>query len=146
MKYLRFIIIFVLFAGLVILLTRIGAKEYAEKNKVLKNGVTFEGVVTDIKRSNNHSFGILSVNISKSNVNDFSAKPEQGIYPYQIRGKQGEIYLPAFVQREVGDSVKLISDQEIVYYKGQKSSDKGEVYIITESEDIDFVKQNSLFK
>jgi len=146
MKYLRFIIIFVLFAGLVILLTQTGAKEYAEKNKVLRNGVTFEGVVTDIKRSNNHSFGILSVNISKSNVNDFSAKPEEGIYPYQIREKQAEIYLPVFVQREVGDSVKLISDQEIVYYKGQKSSDKGEVYIITESEDIDFVKQNSSFK
>lgn len=146
MKYLRLIIIFVLFAGLVIFLTRTGAKEYAEKNKALKNGVTFEGVVTDIKRSNNHSFGILSVNISKSNVNDFSAKPEEGIYPYQIRGTKAEIYLPVFIQRQVGDSVKLISDQGIVYYKGQKSTDKGEVYIITEPEDINFVKQNSPFK
>lgn len=146
MKYLKYIIGLILFIGIIIFLNKTGSEEYAEKNKILKNGVVFEGVITGIQRSHNHSFGILSVNISQSNVNAFSAKPEQGIYPYRIRGKQAEIYAPLFIQRQIGDHVKLISDEETVYYKGAESSDKGEIYIITESGDIDFVKENSRFR
>jgi hypothetical protein len=55
-----------------------GTKEYDENNKVLKNGVTFEGVVTDIKISRNHSFGILTVNVFNSNVKEFSKKLVKG--------------------------------------------------------------------
>ncbi|MFC0427025.1 hypothetical protein [Chryseobacterium scophthalmum] len=146
MKYLRFIIMFIVFVGMIIFLKKTGTEEYAEKNKVLKNGVVFEGTVTDIKISRNHSFGILNLNIVNSNVQDFSKKLEKGIYPYQIKGKQAEIYLPIFAERQIGDSVKVISDKEIIYYNGKKSKDEGDVYIITNSADIAFVKENTIFK
>ncbi|MGE8524956.1 hypothetical protein [Chryseobacterium rhizosphaerae] len=146
MKYLRFIILFIIFIGVVIFLTRTGTKEYTQKNKLLKNGITIEGVVTGIKRSHNHGFGILAINVTESNVTEFSSQLSDGIYPYKVKGKYAEIYLPIFIQREIGDHIKLISDKEIIYYDGKKSKDEGEVYIITNSEDIDFVKENSSFK
>lgn len=146
MKYLRFIILFIILIGVVIFLTRTGSQEYTEKNKLLKNGIIIEGVVTSIKRSHNHSFGILAINVTKSSVTEFSSQIPDGIYPYKIKGKYAEIYLPIYIQREIGDHIKLISDKEIIYYDGKKSKDEGEVYIITNSEDIDFVKQNSSLK
>ncbi|MFY7816403.1 MAG: hypothetical protein ACOVRK_14575 [Chryseobacterium taeanense] len=146
MKYLRFIIMFIVFVGMVIYFKKTGTEEYAEKNKVLKNGVIFDGIVTDIKISRNHSFGILTLDIANSNVKNFSKKLKEGIYPYQIKDKQAEIYLPIFTERQIGDSVKLISDKEIIYYNGKKSKDEGEVYIITNPTDIDFVKENTMFK
>ena len=146
MKYLRFVILFIVFIGMVIYLSTTGTKEYTENNKILKNGVVIGGTVADIKISNNHGFGILSVNVSNSTVKEFSKKLEHGIYPYQINGNQAEIYLPIFIERQIGDSVKLDSDKQIIYYKGKKSKDEGEVYIITEPTDIDFVKENTLFK
>lgn len=137
---------FIVFVGTIIYFKKTGTEEYAEKNKVLKNGVVFEGTITDIKISRNHSFGILTLNIVNSNVKDFSKKLEKGIYPYQIKEEQAEIYLPIFAERQIGDSVKLISDKEIIYYKGEKSKDEGEVYIITDPTDIDFVNENTIFK
>lgn len=131
---------------MVIYLRKTGTKEYDENNKVLKNGIIFEGVVTDIKISRNHSFGVLTVNVFNSNVKEFSKKLKHGIYPYQIKGEQAEIYLPIFIERQIGDSVKLVSNKQIIYYKGEKSKDEGDVYIITEPEDIDFVKENTMFK
>jgi len=80
MKYLRFIILFIIFIGMIIYVTTIGSEEYAENNKVLRNGVVFEGIVTDIKTSNNHGFGILTVNIFKSTAKEFSRKLDYGIY------------------------------------------------------------------
>ncbi|WP_066440500.1 hypothetical protein [Chryseobacterium sp. CCH4-E10] len=146
MKYLRFIILFIVFIGMVIYVRKTGAREYGENNKVLKNGVTFEGVVTDIKISRNHSFGILTVNVLNSSVKEFSKKLNHGIYPYKIQGKQAEIYLPIFIERQIGDTIKLFSDKQVIYYKSKKSQDEGEVYIITEPEDIEFVKENTIFK
>lgn len=146
MKYLRFIILFIAFVGIVIYLSKSGTKKSIEQNEFLNNGIVIEGVVTNIKRSDNHSFGILTLDIVHSNVDEFSSKLKEGIYPYQIRGKQAEIYLPIFIERNVGDSVKLISDKQIIYYKGEKSKDEGEVYIITNPIDIDFVKEHTIFK
>ncbi|WP_300353286.1 hypothetical protein [Chryseobacterium sp.] len=146
MKYLRFIIMFIVFVGMVMYLKKTGTEEYVEKNKVLKNGVVLEGTITDIKISRNHSFGILTLSVNNSNVKDFSKKLKEGIYPYRIKDKQAEIYLPIFAERQIGDSVKLISDKEIIYYKGVKTKDEGEVYVITNSTDINFVKENTIFK
>jgi len=145
MKHIKFILLFLVFIGSILYITKKGAKEYTDTNAVLKNGVVFEGTVTDIKRSHNHGFGVLSVNVSNSNVNEFSKELKHGIYPYRIKGKKAEIYLPIYIEREIGDRIKLISDREIIYYKGKKSEDKGEVYIITNPSDINFVKENSIF-
>jgi hypothetical protein len=146
MRYLRFVILFIVFIGLIIYLSTTGTKEYTENNKILKTGIVFEGTVTDIKISNNHGFGILTVSVFNSNVKEFSKKLKHGIYPYQIKRKQAEIYLPIFIERQIGDSVKLISDKQIIYYKGKKSKDEGDIYIITEPTDIEFVKENTMFK
>ncbi|KMQ66547.1 hypothetical protein ACM46_03185 [Chryseobacterium angstadtii] len=146
MKYAKFVILFIVFIGLVLYVTKTGAKEYADENSILKNGVVFEGTVIDIKRSNNHSFGILRINVIHSTVKEFSEQPKQGIYPYRIKDKKAEIYLPIYVGRQIGDHVKLISDKQIIDYKGKNTEDQGEVYIITDASDINFVKENTLFK
>lgn len=146
MKYLRFIILFIIFIGLVLYINKTGAEESVETNKVLKNGITFEGTVTDIKRSNNHSFGILTINIFNSSIKEFSKKLHNGICPYQIKGREAELYLPIFIERQIGDSIKLISDKQTIYYKGKNSKDEGDVYIITDQTNIDFVKENTIFK
>lgn len=145
MKYVRLIILFIVFVGLVLYVTKAGTKEYDKQSQVLKNGVVLEGFVTDIKKSRNHGFGILTVNVSNSTVKEFSKELKQGIYPYQIKDKKAEIYLPIYIERQIGDHVQLISDRQIIYYKGKKTEDEGEVYIITNPSDIDFVKKNSVF-
>ncbi|WP_223608446.1 hypothetical protein [Chryseobacterium sp. OSA05B] len=70
---------------------------------------------------------------------------KQGIYPYQIRDKKAEIYLPIYIERQIGDHIQLVSDKQIIYYKGKKTEDKTEVYIITNPSDVNFVKENSTF-
>ncbi|PIF43738.1 hypothetical protein CLU96_0651 [Chryseobacterium sp. 52] len=145
MKYVRFIVLLIIFIGIVVFITKNGAKEYTEENKVLRNGVVLEGTVSDIKRSDNHSFGILTVDVLHSTIKEFSKKSKQGIYPYQIRDKKAEIYLPIYIERQIGDHIQLISDRQIIYYKGKNTKDEGEVYIITNPSDVDFVKENSIF-
>lgn len=145
MKYVRLIVLLILFIGIVVFITKTGAKEYTEENKVLSNGVVLEGTVSDIKRSGNHSFGILTIDVLQSTVEEFSQKLKHGIYPYQIRHKKAEIYLPIYIERQIGDHVQLVSDKQIIYYKGKNTEDKGEVYIITNPSDVNFVTENSTF-
>lgn len=145
MKYVRWIILFIVFIGLVLYITNEETKEYDKQNQALKNGVVFEGLITGIKKSNNHSFGVLTLSVFKSNFKEFSEELKEGMYPYQIKDRKAEIYLPIYMERQIGDHVQLISDRQIIYYKGKNTEDKGEVYIITDPSDIDFVKKNSIF-
>jgi len=148
MKYLRFIIIFIVFVGMIIYLKKTGKEEYTEKNKVLENNVNFSGQVIDIKQSNNHAFGIISLQITQSSVKEFNDKLKNGIYPYRIQGNIAELYtiIPDGIQE--GDIVDLKSKEKNshFYYVKTKQKSEGYIWVITEPLDIAFVKKNTIFK
>ena len=88
----------------------------------------------------------MSIDITHSNVNYFCSRLKEGSYPYKIIGKKGEIYLPIYIERKIGDKIKLISNEETIYYYGKLSNDEGDIYIITNPIDINFIKDNSELK
>ncbi|MDO5614807.1 MAG: hypothetical protein Q4G16_01360 [Cruoricaptor ignavus] len=117
-----------------------------ESQIYLYNNVEFEGYVTNFERSNNHSFGIIQLKVIKSNTLDFDKKIETGIYPYKIKGDIAEIYCTVSVDRKKGDVVKVISNNETVYYNPERGNEEGSIFIITDPYNIKFVKKNSSFK
>lgn len=139
---------FILFIGMIIYLKKTGTEEYAEKNKVLDNDVNFSGQVIGIKQSDNHAFGIISLQVTRSSVKDFNDKLENGIYPYRIQGNIAELYtiIPDGIQE--GDIVNLKSKEKNshFYYVKTKQKSEGYIWVITEPLDINFVKENTIFK
>lgn len=148
MKYLRFFILFIVFIAIVMYVSSNGSDEYEGKNKVLDNNVSFAGNVTDVKQSNNHTFGIITLNLTKSNVKDFNGQLEDGIYPYRILGNTAELYTIIPDGIRIGNSVSLKSNEKNshYYYVKTKQKSEGYVWVITEPTDIEFVKENSIFR
>lgn len=125
---------------------KISKKELHENETLMNNNIVFEGVVTNTKVSGNHAFGIIELKLTKSSVEDFNKETNDGIYPYKINGNIAEIYCTVSIERKKGDIVKVISNEETVYYNFEKTNEVGDIYIVTDSNNIDFVKKNSIFK
>jgi hypothetical protein len=151
MKYLRFIILFFGFIGMVIYLNITGEEESNRINKALNNNVKFEGYIVDIKQSNNHAFGIIRLELTESSIGEFDKKIKDtlknGIYPYRIKGTQAELYTIIPDGIDEGDIVKLKSSEKNCHYYNVKTKQNSEGYIwmITNDTDIDFVKENTIF-
>ncbi|CAI9679225.1 hypothetical protein HZQ11_00035 [Elizabethkingia anophelis] len=145
MKYLRFIVLFIIFIVIVMFLTKKGTGYAIERDKVLQNKIIVNGIVTNIKVSNNHNFGILTLNIVNSNIKEFKSQLSRGIYPYKIQGKVAEIYsyIPAGISK--GDKVELNSDEQKCHYYYVKTKEKfeGSIKVITDLTDINFFQENT---
>ncbi len=139
---------FIVLVGMIIYLKKTGTQEYAKKNEVLDNDVNFSGHVIAVKQSNNHAFGIIILKIIQSNVNNFNDKLKNSIYPYRIQENIAELYtiIPDGIQE--GDIVNLKSKEKNshFYYVKTKQKSEGYIWVITEPLDIDFVKENTIFK
>ncbi|MBT2620782.1 hypothetical protein [Chryseobacterium sp. ISL-6] len=152
MKYLRFFIVFIVFATIVIFFKKTGAKEDIRLNNVLNNNVELNGYVTNIKQSRNHAFGIIQLRLTHSSIKEFNKSlndtVKNGIYPYRIEGSLAELYtiIPGGINE--GDSVRLKScEKNSHYYNVQtKQSSEGYIWVVANSTDIDFVKENTMFK
>lgn len=140
------IIILLFLALLLFVLFKISKKELEENEALMNNNVEFEGIVTNTKVSGNHAFGIIELKLNKSNVADFNKKINEGIYPYKVEGNIAEIYCTVSIERKKGDTVKVKSNEEMVYYNFGISKEVGDIYIVTDSNNIDFVMKNSIFK
>jgi hypothetical protein len=151
MKYLRFIILFFGFIGMVIYLNITGEEESNRINKALNNNVKFEGYIVDIKQSNNHAFGIIRLELTESSIGEFDKKIKDtlknGIYPYRIKGTQAELYTIIPDGIDEGDIVKLKSSEKNSNYYNVKTKENshGEIWMITSDTDINFVKENTIF-
>lgn len=146
MKYTRYIILTVIFIGIVIYFNRQSAIEKRISNNHLTNNIVFEGITTNLQRSNNHSFGVIELKVTKSNVKNFDKISERGIYPYRIKGNLAELYCTISIERKVGDLVKVISNERTIYYNSGKDNEEGSIYIMTDNYNVDFVKDNTIFK
>ena len=140
------IILFIFLAIFLFIFFKISKKELQENERLMKNNIVFEGVVTNTKVSGNHAFGIIELKLSKSSVAEFNKKINDGIYPYKIKGNIAEIYCVVSIERKKGDIIKVISNEETVYYNFEKSKEVGDIYIVTDSNNIEFVKKNTIFK
>lgn len=121
-------------------------KEHKKSNEDLLNDIQFEGVIVKIKKSSNHAFGIIGLKITKTNVREFNDIAQKGIFPYKLRGDIAEVYCTISVERKLNDTVKVISNNQTIYYNPLFSKEEGSLSVITDFFNINFVKENSIFK
>lgn len=67
-------------------------KQAIKTNKSLKNDIVFEGTISNFKISNNHSFGILYIDLKKSNSKKLNVNFDKETFPYRISNNKAEIY------------------------------------------------------
>jgi hypothetical protein len=106
----------------------------------------FEGKVVDFIASNNHSFGILYVRITKTKSTNFYKKLKKNVFPYRIEGNKAEIYCEVNDNRKKGELIKVNSNLSTIYFKSSKKDELGDICIIRDYIDIDFIKENTRFK
>lgn len=148
MKYLKIFILFIGFICLSIYLDKNGDEEFERKNKVLNNNINFTGYVIKINESRNHAFGIINLKLTQSNVNKFNNELPNGIYPYRIQGNIAEIYTVIPDGLNNGDIVSLKSLEQNAHFYNIKTKEKSEglIWVVTNSTDIEFIKENTIFK
>lgn len=146
LKYLWYIILLGSFVAVIIYYNKSSDVAMKQSAKHLQNNVEFEGYVTGFEQSDNHAFGVIHLKLTKSNTREFNKVIKEGIYPYRIKGNIAELYCTVSVERKKGDIVKLISEEETVYYNPQNSKEEGSIFIITDPYNIDFVKEHTVFK
>lgn len=146
LKYLRYVILLGVLVAVVIYYNRSSDVAMKKSSEHLHNNVEFEGYVTGFEKSDNHAFGIIHLKLTKSNTPEFNKVIKEGIYPYRIKGDIAELYCTVSVERKKGDIVKLISNEQTVYYNPQYSKEEGSVFIITDTYNIAFVNEHTAFK
>lgn len=88
----RYIVLGVIFICMIVYFKNQSDKKWESLDKYLDNDVFFEGIVANIKQSDNHSFGIIQLKLTKSSVEEFDKVIKEGIYPYKIKGNVAELY------------------------------------------------------
>lgn len=142
----RYIILLIIFICLVIYCNKQSQRQINKSNDYLINNIEFEGTITKLRISSNHAFGIIELKLTKSSIEDFDEKIKKGIYPYKIKGDTAELYCTVSIDRKIGDIVKVVSNEQTVYYNPQNSTEEGSLYIQTDPYNISFVNDNTLFK
>lgn len=126
--------------------------EVDEKNGIyLNSNVVFGGIVTALKISNNHRFGIITLHVERQYLPVFNqGSPTNGnmIFPYKIQNAIAEVYDLVPSGLSLGDSVYINSNERVIKYFYIKENKQfiGRLKMITNSLDIDFVNQNSKVK
>jgi len=146
LKYLWYVILLGFLIAVVIYYNRSSDVAMKKSSEYLHNNVEFEGCVTGFEQSDNHAFGVIHLKLTKSNTPEFNKIIKNGIYPYRIKGDIAELYCTVSVERKKGDIVKLVSNEQTIYYNPQDSKEEGSLFIITDTYNIAFVKKNTMFK
>ena len=146
-KYLRFIILFIVFLFEVYFINKCSKEEYAIEQKMLQNNFVLKGKVDSFKISDNHCFAILYISKFKSNSKEFNPRKEKKYFPYAIENNRAEVYdRICESQISIGDSVYINSNEKTIYYKTKKDGNfEGNLEMA--GGDISFIKKHSnLFK
>ncbi|MES2276963.1 MAG: hypothetical protein V4592_13125 [Bacteroidota bacterium] len=141
------IILLVMFVIIVIVVWQIQRKRGDESSKLLQNNVVFSGKISKIKISSNHNFGIVF--LQTSNAVNLPETPNQGNkrFPYLVINGLAEVYTRVPDGINVGDSIKVISNLETVYYCDNiKKKTEEYIYMIDDPIDIKFITENTNFK
>jgi hypothetical protein len=146
LKYLWYIVLLGCFVAIIIYFNKSSDVAMKQSADYLHNNVEFEGYVTGFEQSNNHAFGVIHLKLTKSNTQEFNKTLNKGIYPYRIKGDIAELYCTVSIERKKGDIVKLISNDETIYYNPENSNEEGSIFIIVDPSNINFVTKNTVFK
>lgn len=146
-KYLRFIILFIVFLFEVYFINKCSKEEYAIEQKMLQNGFVLKGKVDSFKISDNHCFAILYISKFKSNFKEFNPKQNNKYFPFAVSKDKAEIYTKICEsQISIGDSVYINSNEKTIYYKTKKEGNF-ESDLQMAGGDISYIKKySSLFK
>ncbi len=121
-SYLRFALPAICLAGMIKCSNDWGLKKAAESDRMLSNGIFIKGRITGVIESNNHAFGIISIDVDTANTRLFTDTLKDAYFPYKVKGNKAELYvsIPDGVQK--GDEVKIESDKQLATYHCQKNN------------------------
>lgn len=145
MSFFRYLFLLTLFICMIYWFYNLREKQQEKFDKHLHNNIAFEGLVTNLKRTGNHDFGIIQLKLTKSNVKYFSDSVQEGIFPYRIRGDIAELYCSVNMYRKLNDTIKVISNNKLIYYNPLFSKEVGNINIVFDTYNRDFVKKNTVF-
>ncbi|TPD65397.1 hypothetical protein [Flavobacterium microcysteis] len=112
---------------------------------LISNDIKFSGVITDLKISRNHDFGVITIKIKETNRKEFNPiLNAKYLFPYAIKDSVAEIYITVSSNLKKGDFVKVDSNnEEAIFSNASGIIYRGQILITSEETNIDFVKENS---
>jgi hypothetical protein len=124
------------------------SNQAALNNRILKNDLSFRGTVLSVKKSNNHNFGILLLQLDTTNKSRFVDTLKAGIFPYRLQNGLGEIYMHVADGVQKGDEIIIDSNKQKAYYylKAERKHYEESISLINYSGDIQFVRNNTIFR
>ncbi len=144
-SFFRYLFLLMLFICMICWFNYLREKQQEKFDKYLHNNIEFEGLVTDLKRTGNHEFGIIQLKLTKSHVKYFRDSVQEGIFPYRIRGDIAELYCSVSTDRKLNDTLKVISNNRLIYFNPLFSKEVGNIEIVVDAYNRDFVKKNTVF-
>ena len=121
-------------------------KDKLESDTLLTNNIEFEGEIIDLKVSDNHLFGIIKLKVDNTNTKIFLSS-DINIYPYRIKDSIAEVYNYISYDLRKGIRVKVNSNKRCVsFYNNNTFMYDLDMWIITEKENVDFIKNNTFIK
>lgn len=143
------LIVVIVFICLVSYCYHSGKERTIVRDEVMFNDLLLQGEVIEIKTSRNHSFGILLLELDSVNTGRFvDTLLKEGIYPYKVKARKAEVYvgIPAGIQK--GDKVIVDSNKKMAFYHYIKEDKhyNGDIGVVIDPSDIDYVKENTSFK
>lgn len=146
MKKYRFLILLSILIAVAIWYWKTSEKEERISVNALSNNVIFQGKINYLKISNNHSFGIIGIELTNTNVKYFNKNIENKIFPYKINNLYAEVYATVNTERKNGEIVKVISDSSTIYYNPKNSNEVGNLFLISDPINIKFIEENTKIK
>lgn len=148
-SYLRFALPAVCLAGMIKCSNDWDLKKAAESDRMLSNGIFIKGRITGVIESNNHAFGIISIDVDTANTRLFIDTLKDAYFPYKVKGNKAELYvsIPDGVQR--GDEVKIESDKQLATYihRRDNQTDQSNIsLILKDGVNDEFVSEHSQLK
>lgn len=140
--------LFIACVAIMLYITRTESKEVIKRDSILNNNVKFSGFVIDYKQSDNHAFGIIQLQLTNTNIKEFNKTLENKIYPYRIHENIAELYVTIPDGLQHSDVYNVDSNSHKYIFESKKRDKKytSEIHIIEDSYNVDFVKENTIFK
>lgn len=91
-------------------------KEKKISDRLIANGIKFSGIITDLKMSRNHEFGIIELRVIKSDTSKFLPSINERMFPYAINDSIAEAYDSVTYVLKKGDSVEVDYNEKVIKF------------------------------
>jgi hypothetical protein len=113
-------------------------------DKKLTDRFILYGKVSDMTKSNNHSFGIIGFDVdSIVNGRIDTIRTEVGT-PYKIDNSYAEVYAAIPIGAELASRIKVdVLEKTVFLMQGDSILFKSDIYIQTDKQNLEFIRKNS---